>query len=215
MIESIPQLRYPNRKQIADDIGITLDELEILEKLYYLLPTNIQFNYLENRTEEGIYQIEPGFTVKNGHVKGLSLNDIGLKKIPTIICEMDHLDEVILRGNKLEKLPALPNTVNIIDLSQNYFRYFPRCRKKTKKIQYLNLDCNMISWIPRWFNQAYTQLEYLSIAYNAFDTHKLNGLQRLVYHPTLKELIIEDPWKTVLEQRKTERCDLILSYPQE
>jgi len=98
----------------------------------------------------------------------LSLTRLGLTELPKAVCELTHLRELNLQGNKLRSLPqALSQLTNLekLYLAGNRFTSVPECIRDLKKLNRLGFYRNQLKRLPEWIGEL-KELRYLGVAKN-------------------------------------------------
>ena len=151
-IHSDPSLIQENLEISSDldvlpsyNIEIDTSDLEIIRLIREEIGQEIPL--LEN---EDNFQKNFGFIVRNQRVIGVSLFEQNIRRVPEEIGELEALEKLFLRGNRLEKLPDLSSLklLQELDLSYNQLNELPATLGDILPLTTLILNNNMLKKIP-------------------------------------------------------------------
>jgi hypothetical protein len=107
--------------------------------------------------------------------KYLILYDKGIKKLPKLPETLEVLD---VSNNQLKKLPKLPETLEVLDVSNNQLRKLP---KLPKSLISLNVSNNQLEKLPNLKKRSfslYLRIENNPVSKNLYDVKKLNNISK-------------------------------------
>ncbi|CAG8445398.1 7540_t:CDS:2 [Diversispora eburnea] len=187
-----------------------LQVLELRSNLLTQLPENIKEleNLAKLDVSNNKLLTLPNDIVKCTRLTNLNVSNNLLETIPTKFGQLSRLNTLNLRENKINNLPAdLGKLTNLIelDLSFNELIVLPDELGKLIKLMEIKLNnnpsllaipstfmkltqirkvhlqhCNL-SQIPFEMGNAYSQLKYVNLSYNLFDTMpSLNGMDKVI-----------------------------------
>src|SRR5947209_8497464 len=90
--------------------------------------------------------------IRSTNKDALDLADLGLTYLPEAVCELQHIQELYLSGNRLTKLPVCLSRLKlrILDLNGNQFTHVPYAISQLEKLEMLGLANNLIDELPEW-----------------------------------------------------------------
>jgi len=111
------------------------------------------------------------FTIKEGHIKTLSLVNRGIETLPESIGNLTSLTTLFLDSNKLKELPdSMSNlkSLKILRLSRNKLKKLPHTFYKLSSLKQLNLDDNRFKNVPIVISGIHS-LRFLDLSSNPID----------------------------------------------
>jgi hypothetical protein len=112
-----------------------------------------------------------GFTIRENHIVGLGLYNMGLRVIPGG-CYFPRLEFMNLSGNRFEKIPEFvfeTPGLEELHLNNNRISCLPETITRLKNLKELSCRNNLISIIPRSIREIHRNLKYLSFEANRLD----------------------------------------------
>ncbi len=152
-----------------------------------------------------------GFTVEDGIIKWLRLDNCGVVKVPEIVRELKSLKGLNLSRNSLELLPEWIGEfehLEVLDVSNNQLKEIPESIGDLKDLKQLKLQDNKLKELPNSIGNL-AQLEVFFASNNLIEVLP-ESIERLV---ALKDLLFrENLIKTIPESigrmRSLENLDI-------
>ncbi len=168
-----------------------IKDSDIITKLGILFGTHMTIN---SRLNPHSY----GFTVENGVIRWVSLDNCTINKVPEIVRELKLLKGLTLSRNSLEILPEWIgefNQLEVLDVSDNQLREIPDSIGNLKKLKQIKLQNNKLKKLPASIGNL-TSLEELFSHKNIIEflpesIGKLVSLKDLVVGNNLIKVIPE------------------------
>lgn len=168
-----------------------IKDSDIITKLGILFGTPMTIN---SRLNPHSY----GFTVENGVIRWISLDNCAINKVPEIVRELKLLKGLTLSRNSLETLPEWIgefNQLEVLDVSDNQLREIPDSIGNLKKLKQIKLQNNKLKKLPASIGNL-TSLEELFSHKNIIEflpesIGKLVSLKDLVVGNNLIKVIPE------------------------
>ncbi|MHA1457430.1 MAG: leucine-rich repeat domain-containing protein [Promethearchaeota archaeon] len=126
-------------------------------------------------------EIYPNLGIQNREIIELSLNNMGLNKIPHSIINLRSLTGLYLSENFLTKIPEWVydiKSLRFLDLSYNQLRNLPEQIQNLNLLQELWLGYNEISSLPESMNKL-KELEFIDLRKNKLSNMDLDKIKQM------------------------------------
>jgi Leucine-rich repeat (LRR) protein len=183
----------PSELDLAISYSIEIEEndLDKIRLMQEIMDRKIPL--LENEDD---FQRKFGIIVRNHRIIGLSLFKQEIRRVPVVIRELDQLEKLNMRENRIEQLPDMRSLklLQELDLSYNQLKELPTTLGDIPSLTTLFLNNNQLKKIP--ISLTNLQLKKLNLQNNPCWIHQPRSrkLQRWIDNLTINGCeIFEDP----------------------
>lgn len=143
---------------------------------------------------------------KLSHLKKLHLDGNNFRSLPKVVCQLASLEELTMRGCRLEQFPEVDQLsfLKVLKLSYNSLQTLPETVVLPESLEQLFMDNNQIVALPKKIHQPSAKFARLSLHFNQLTTfppviYTLPGLVSLGLNNNLIESVSKENLRQAAE----------------